>query len=139
MFYYLFSVTSFSHVSQLMPVERVSKLKHHQCGMSFHFRFLKLLSPSISDGIYEEDWKDFKLLEIRNIYLLWLEFFVTLHFNSFSKELSAMMKINPSKRSKFREISVARVLPAGIGLIHGYFRDMTAFKKGHAPCFLSIF
>ena len=45
----------FSHFFQLMPVERVSKLKHHQCGMSFHFRFLKLLSPSISDGIYEED------------------------------------------------------------------------------------
>ena len=42
------------------------------------------------------------------------------------------------KRSKFREISVSRVLHAGIGPIHGYFRDMTAFKKGHAPCFLQF-
>ena len=42
------------------------------------------------------------------------------------------------KRSEFREISVSRVIPAGIGLIHGYFRDMTDFKKGHAPCFLLL-
>ena len=40
------------------------------------------------------------------------------------------------KRSKFREIFVSRVIPAGIGPIHGYLRDMTGFKKGHAPCFL---
>ena len=43
------------------------------------------------------------------------------------------------KRSEFREISVSRVIPAGIGPIHGYFRDMTDFKKGHAPCFLVYF
>ena len=29
-------------------------------------------------------------------------------------------------------------MPAGIGPIHGYLRDMTAFKKVHAPCFLLI-
>ena len=46
--------------------------------------------------------------------------------------------IKGQKRSKFREISVSRVIPAGIGPIHGYFRDMTAFKKGHAPCFLVL-
>ena len=48
------------------------------------------------------------------------------------------MKIHHQKRSKFREISVSRVLHAGIGPIHGYFRDMTGFKKGHAPCFLYL-
>ena len=31
---------------------------------------------------------------------------------------------------------MSRVIPAGIGPIHGYLRDMTAFKKVHAPCFL---
>ena len=56
---------------------------------------------------------------------------------SFQQSLSNDEKTFIIKRSKFREISVSRVLRACIGLIHGYFRDVTAFEKGHAPCFLS--
>ena len=47
-----------------------------------------------------------------------------------------MSSTTHKKVKEIRDIYVSRVLPAGIGPIHGYFRDMTAFKKGHAPCFL---
>ena len=41
----------------------------HVRGMSFQFRFLNL-SPSISDWIDEEDWKDFKVAnKVREISL----------------------------------------------------------------------